>query len=111
MHSIAFTTSHTDTLHPHARALTHSTHSTAQHTAHTRCHTTHQHTPALCARQSGILAVAGIHEGVEMVDGAPTAVSRMAATLTGDARIYDGQLAADFLNAFKHNLESPADLV
>lgn len=59
--------------------------------------------------QGGILAVGGSRNVArwESEAATPTAVSEMTVTLSADSRVFDGQTAADFLAAFKANMENP----
>jgi pyruvate/2-oxoglutarate dehydrogenase complex dihydrolipoamide acyltransferase (E2) component len=40
-------------------------------------------------------------------DGMPVSVTEMTVTLSADSRVFYGQTAADFLEAFKANMEDP----
>ncbi len=61
--------------------------------------------------QAGILAVGAGQERVLLKDGQPVLTTAMTVTLSGDARVYDGQLSADFLQALRSHIEKPYELV
>lgn len=59
--------------------------------------------------QGGILAVGGGRQVTRVgADGGLVSVTEMTVTLSADGRVYDGQTAGDFLEAFKANMEDPA---
>lgn len=58
--------------------------------------------------QGGILAVGGGRQVTRVgADGGLVSVTEMTVTLSADGRVYDGQTAGDFLEAFKANMEDP----
>ncbi len=58
--------------------------------------------------QGGILAVGGGRQVTRIgADGGLASVTEMTVTLSADGRVYDGQTAGDFLEAFKANMEDP----
>ncbi len=57
--------------------------------------------------EAGILAVSAAREGVLVKNGALRAGQVMTLTISADHRIVDGMLAAQFMAAFKLNLENP----
>ena len=57
--------------------------------------------------QSCILAVGGGRDAAVASDNGPKATKLMTATLSADGRIYDGNVASAFLDAFAKNLENP----
>ena len=61
--------------------------------------------------QAAILAVAGTSEEVQIIDGDVKAVKVCKMTITCDHRVIDGSLAAEFMNALKNYLETPAKLI
>lgn len=61
--------------------------------------------------QGAILAVGASQPKVTLVDGKPASHTIMTVTLSADNRIFDGELAAEFLNAFKAAVEAPANLL
>jgi pyruvate/2-oxoglutarate dehydrogenase complex dihydrolipoamide acyltransferase (E2) component len=61
--------------------------------------------------QACIMAVGGARKVAKfMPSGEPGTVTEMTVTLSADSRVYDGQTAADFLHAFKANMEDPLRL-
>lgn len=61
--------------------------------------------------QACIMAVGGARRVAKfMPSGEPGTVTEMTVTLSADSRVYDGQTAADFLHAFKANMEDPLRL-
>ncbi|NQZ55913.1 MAG: 2-oxo acid dehydrogenase subunit E2, partial [Lentisphaeraceae bacterium] len=61
--------------------------------------------------QAAILAVAGTSEELQLVNGEVKAVKICKMTITCDHRVIDGALAAEFMNALKGYLETPAKLI
>ncbi|WDE95938.1 dihydrolipoamide acetyltransferase family protein [Lentisphaera profundi] len=61
--------------------------------------------------QSAILAVAGTQEQLKLVNGEVKASKVCKMTITCDHRVIDGALAAEFMNALKDYLETPAKLI
>ena len=61
--------------------------------------------------QAAILAVAGTSEELKLVNGEVKAVKICKMTITCDHRVIDGALAAEFMNALKGYLETPAKLI
>ena len=61
--------------------------------------------------QAAILAVAGTSEELKLVDGKVKAAKVCKMTITCDHRVIDGALAAEFMNALKGYLETPAKLI
>jgi pyruvate dehydrogenase E2 component (dihydrolipoamide acetyltransferase) len=61
--------------------------------------------------QSAILAVAGTQEELKLVNGDVKSVKVCKMTITCDHRVIDGALAAEFMNALKDYLETPAKLI
>lgn len=58
--------------------------------------------------QGAIMAVGGGRKVAKPgPDGMPVSVTEMTVTLSADSRVFDGQTAADFLEAFKANMEDP----
>lgn len=58
--------------------------------------------------QGAIMAVGGGRKVAKPgADGMPVSVTEMTVTLSADSRVFDGQTAADFLDAFKANMEDP----
>ncbi len=58
--------------------------------------------------QGAIMAVGGGRKVARMSsNGSPVAVTEMTVTISADSRVFDGQTAADFLEAFKANMEDP----
>ncbi len=60
--------------------------------------------------EAGILAVSAAREGVLVKGGALRAGQVMTLTISADHRIVDGMLAAQFMAAFKLNLENPGNV-
>ena len=61
--------------------------------------------------QGAIMAVGGGRKVARMgTNGSPVAVTEMTVTISADGRVFDGQTAADFLEAFKANMEDPFKL-
>lgn len=61
--------------------------------------------------QACIMAVGGARKVAKFTpSGEPGTVTEMTVTLSADSRVYDGQTAADFLHAFKANMEDPLRL-
>eukprot|EP00891_Asterochloris_glomerata_P005961 jgi/Astpho2/5961/fgenesh1_pm.00080_%23_34_t len=61
--------------------------------------------------QACILAVGGTQQHVVLENGAPTAKSVMTVTLSADQRVYDGEVASQFLAAFCSNISNPVRLL
>lgn len=61
--------------------------------------------------QVAILAIGAVQDAVTMERGVPTAKRVLMATLSADHRALDGICAAEFLNALKHALENPLQLL
>ena len=61
--------------------------------------------------QAAILAVAGTSEELKLVNGDVKAAKVCKMTITCDHRVIDGALAAEFMNALKEYLETPAKLI
>jgi hypothetical protein len=62
--------------------------------------------------QAGILAVGGAREVARLGrDGQPEARQVMSVTLSADARVYGGEMAAELLAAFGRHVESPFELL
>lgn len=58
--------------------------------------------------QGAIMAVGGGRKVAKMgSNGAPTVVTEMTVTISADSRVFDGQTASSFLEAFKANMEDP----
>lgn len=58
--------------------------------------------------QGAIMAVGGGRKVARMdSNGTPVAITEMTVTISADSRVFDGQTAADFLEAFKANMEDP----
>jgi len=60
--------------------------------------------------QGAILAVGAVRESAVIVDGQPAMANIVTLTLSCDHRVIDGALAARFLAAVRHTLESPSEL-
>lgn len=93
-----------------------------QSPAERRCTTLHQPlsrsciihsllTALLLRFQACILAVGGGQQKIVLVDGKPQAKNIMTVTISADHRVYDGEMAAKFLNAFCKYMNSPLQLV
>jgi hypothetical protein len=61
--------------------------------------------------QAAILAVGGPHEDASLASGELEAATAMTATLSADHRVFDGQLAAEFLAAFRGYMAQPVTMV
>ena len=61
--------------------------------------------------QVAILAIGAIDDAVAMEKGVPTVKRVLKATLSADHRALDGICAAEFLNALKHAVENPLQLL
>ena len=68
-------------------------------------------TPIINPPQSAILAVAGTQEELKLVNGEVQSAKVCKMTITCDHRVIDGALAAEFMNALKDYLETPAKLI
>ena len=64
-----------------------------------------------CAVQACIMAVGGTRHRVLLKDGQPHAESYLTVTLSADHRVYDGEIAGAFLNAFCNNMSNPVKLL
>ena len=61
--------------------------------------------------QACILAVGGTQQHIVLENGAPKAKSIMTVTLSADQRVYDGEVASQFLAAFCSNISNPVRLL
>lgn len=57
--------------------------------------------------QACIMAVGGARRVAVMKEGQPTAVTLMTVTLSADNRVYDGEVASQFLAAFSRHISNP----
>lgn len=61
--------------------------------------------------QACIMAVGGAQDQVVLRDGKPINLSEISVTISADNRVYDGEVAGEFLAAFKRNFENPIKLI
>ncbi|KAL6764679.1 Lipoate acetyltransferase [Haematococcus lacustris] len=61
--------------------------------------------------QAAILAVGGSSVKTVLRNGKPASQTVMTVTVSADHRVYDGELAAAFLDAFTRNMQQPMSLV